>query len=133
MSRLGQWSGTGAATLGLITVATWNLGGASSANDPQLEGRQLLQAKGCAACHAGPETIASFDVGFPSLANASDWAGARRPGLSASEYLVESISAPGAFISPDFRAGRAGPATAMPQLRLSSEEIASLVDYLLRG
>ncbi len=132
MSRLGQWAATGAATLGLITVATWNLGGLSSAADPQLDGGQLFQAKGCATCHTGPDTTASFDAGFPSLANAPDWAGARRPGLTASEYLTESIAAPGVFISPDFRAGQAGPTTAMPQLRLTSEQIDSLVDYLLR-
>lgn len=132
MSPLGRWTAIGAATLGLVTVATWNAGSPSSASDTRLDGSQLFRAKGCATCHAGPDTVSEFDAVFPSLAAAPEWAGTRRPGLNARAYLTESMVAPGAFVSPDFHNGRVGPTTAMPQLPLTDEEINALVDYLLR-
>lgn len=132
MSRAGLWSAIGAVILGLITVATWNLGNPSTPAETQPDGAQLFQAKGCASCHAGPDTAASFDSGFPSLVAASEWANDRRPGLTAEDYLTESIAAPRAFISPEFQPGHAGPTNAMPQLRITSDEIDALIDYLLQ-
>ena len=70
-------------------------------------------------------------AGIPSLADAAAWADDRRTNLGAQDYLTESIAAPGVFISPVFQPGQSGPTTAMPQLRLSSEEIDALVAYLL--
>ena len=69
-------------------------------------------------------------TGFPSLADAPAWAGERRQGMTAEEYLRESIASPGAFISPAFRPG-GGPTTGMPQLRLAADEIDALVEFLL--
>ncbi|MET0908164.1 MAG: cytochrome c, partial [Ilumatobacteraceae bacterium] len=109
-------------------------GAARSAVDSQTaqaDGAQLFQAKGCSSCHAGPGSPATFESGFPSLANATDWAGDRRPGVSAEAYLTESIAAPGVFISPEFHPGQSGPTTGMPALTLSAAEIDALVTYLL--
>jgi mono/diheme cytochrome c family protein len=131
VSPVGRWSAIGAATLGLITVATWNRAESPSAIETPPSGAALFTAKGCATCHAGPDSTAAFDSGFPSLADAPSWAGDRRPDLTAAEYLTESMAAPGVFISPEFRVGQSGPTTAMPQLQLTSEEIDALVDYLL--
>ncbi len=132
MSRLGQWSAIGAVVLGLITVATWNLGTTSAPAQARPDGAQLFQAKGCASCHAGPDTAASFGSSFPSLVAASEWADDRRPGLTAEDYLAESIAAPNAFFSPEFQPGQGGPTNAMPQLRITNDEIDALVDYLLQ-
>jgi mono/diheme cytochrome c family protein len=99
---------------------------------PVLDGATLFQAKGCATCHTGPESNASDVGGFPSLAEAPSWAGSRRAGLSAEEYLEESIREPWAFISPEFH-GSGGPTTAMPQLGLSDAERDAVVAFLLRG
>lgn len=132
MTRVGRWSAIGAATLGLITFATWNLGDSPDTDAAQPDGAQLFHAKGCATCHTGPGTTASFDFGFPSLVDVPNWADKRRPGLAAEDYLTESIAAPSAFISPEFQPGQGGPTNAMPQLRLTSEEIDALVDYLLQ-
>lgn len=132
MSRVGQWSAVGAAVLGLITVATWNLGTTPAPAQARPDGAQLFQAKGCASCHAGPDTAASFGSSFPSLVAASQWAGDRRPGLTAQDYLAESIAAPNAFFAPGFQPGQAGPTKAMPQLQITSEEIDALTDYLLQ-
>ena len=68
---------------------------------------------------------------FPSLAAASSWAGSRRAGLSAEEYLDESIREPWAFISPEFDAS--GPTAAMPELGLSDAERDAVVSFLLGG
>lgn len=132
MSRLGAWSAVGALAFALLTAATWNVGGSSSSAGVGPDGRQLFVVKGCATCHAGPDTAGASGPGFPSLRDASEWAGTRRPGMTAEDYLTESIAAPGAFVAPGFLPGPAGPTTAMPQIRLTSDEIDALVAYLLQ-
>ena len=57
-----------------------------------------------------------------------EWAGTRRPGLSATDYVRESILNPPVFISPEFE--ESGP-TAMPSLNLTDAEVDALVAYLL--
>ena len=98
---------------------------------PALDGQTLFHAKGCATCHTGPTSTASMGE-FPSLAEASSWAGSRREGLSAEEYLEESIREPWAFISPEYHEA-SGPTTAMPELGLSDAEREAVVAFLLSG
>ena len=135
MSPLGRWCAIGAVALAVVTIATWNRGeeeavadGPTAVNTAAVEGAQLFRAKGCASCHDGPDGTTGFDE-FPSLADAPAWAGDRREGLSAQEYIAQSIRDPGAFISPAWVGG--GPVTGMPQLGLTEAEIAAIVDYLL--
>lgn len=134
MSAVGRWTAIGATVMAIVTLVTWNRGDAPAEADATptttmpVDGAQLFRAKGCAACHDGPETRAVM-VDFPSLADVPAWAGDRRPGLSAEEYVAESIRSPSAFISPEFRPG--GATDAMPDLRLSEAEIAAVVAYLL--
>jgi mono/diheme cytochrome c family protein len=97
---------------------------------PARDGASLFRAKGCASCHDGPDSTAS--AGFPSLADAGSWAGARRDGLSAEAYLAESIREPWAFTSPEFQPS-GGPTPSMPELGLSTAEIDAIVAYLLAG
>jgi cytochrome c1 len=134
VSAFGRWAASGAAVLAVIGVATWNQPGATTVTEPGTEsdGAQLFLAKGCSSCHAGPDTAASIGAGLPSLADAPTWAADRRANLSAEDYLAEAIAAPGAFIAPGFQPGQSGPMTRMPQLRLTSNEIEALVDYLLQ-
>jgi mono/diheme cytochrome c family protein len=132
VSAVGRWAATGAALFAVIGVATWNQPGTTTVTGIQSDGAQLFLAKGCSSCHAGPDTTASIGAGFPSLADAPTWAGDRRANLSAKDYLTESIAAPGVFIAPGFQPGESGPTTGMPQLRLTSNEIEALVDYLLQ-
>jgi mono/diheme cytochrome c family protein len=94
-----------------------------------LNGASLFTAKGCAACHDGPDGISMIGVG-PSLADAPAWASERVEGLSAGEYLEQSMRSPSAFISPAYRP-IGGPNDGMPLLQLSDREVAALVDYLL--
>lgn len=89
-------------------------------------GRALFQARGCAGCHHGPD--AGGNRGNPDLTDAAAWAGERRDGYTAEEYLAESMRDPGAFTAPEFASvGGSG----MPDLGLTEPEIDALVDHLL--
>ncbi len=130
MSRTGRAALLIAAVVVVFVVATWGRGDRSTAAIP-IDGASLFQAKGCATCHRGPDTRPLFD-GYPPLDDAASWAADRRPGMSAADYLAESMAAPDAFSSPAFLGG-SGPSSSMPRLRLTSEEIEALVAYLLGG
>jgi mono/diheme cytochrome c family protein len=94
-----------------------------------LSGATLFRTKGCASCHNGPETEPIVGIG-PDLSDAGSWAGDRRPGMTAEDYVAESVRSPGAFISPAFVA-IGGPTEAMPLLDVSDAELDALVRYLL--
>ncbi len=104
-------------------------GVAASASMVKSDGALLFQAKGCSSCHDGPDSTARIG-GFPSLAVAPVWAGTRRAGISAHDYLTESIRRPSAFISPAFEPS-GGPTGAMPDLAVSDTEVEALVAYLM--
>jgi mono/diheme cytochrome c family protein len=94
-----------------------------------LDGAALFQVKGCAACHEGPDSTSFVDVG-PPLDDVPSWASERIEGLSAEDYVEQSMRSPAAFISPAYRS-IGGPNEGMPVLQLSDAEIAALVAYLL--
>lgn len=85
-------------------------------------GDQLFAAKGCVACHVGP----TQGVGPVDITDARSWAGDRKVGYSAAEYLTESIRSPSAYIS-----SRGQGEVTMPDLHLTDQEIADVVAYLL--
>ena len=77
----------------------------------------------CTVCHS---TGTDTKVG-PGLGGLSERAGSRVDGMTAVEYVTQSITDPGAFIVPGFP-------DVMPTNfsdLMSEVEIASLVDYLL--
>lgn len=95
------------------------------------EGAQVFRVKGCATCHDGPDSRPIADFG-PSLVDVASWAGERVPGLSAEEYLAQSIRTPAAFIAPGSPGSSGGPgAGQMPLLQMSDAEIDAVVTYLL--
>jgi mono/diheme cytochrome c family protein len=102
---------------------------AAAPSSEPLDGASLFHAKGCATCHNGPDSGASFSE-FPDLSRAPSWAATRVPGMSPSEYITQSIRDPIAVISPQFQSG-VGPTAGMPTLALSDAEVAALVEYLL--
>jgi mono/diheme cytochrome c family protein len=123
----------GALTVGLAALTGWAWSSEpSSAGDGSAElaadGATLFLAKGCATCHDGPDRPALISVA-PSLADVSTWAGSRRPDMSAQEYVRESITSPGTFVSPQFNPS--GPVAAMPGIAASPAEVDALVEYLL--
>ena len=118
-----------AVALAVVTVAFWDSGSPPASTAATVDGAELFHAKGCASCHDGRESAALIG-GFPPLLEAIDWAAQRRPEMTARAYLAESITEPDAFISPTFTGGN-GPATAMPNLILTPDEIDALIEYLL--
>ena len=131
MTNTGIAAAIGAVVLAAAAFVGWDTVSTPSsarASTPALDGAALFQAKGCATCHSGPDSQAMF-LEFPDLSDAGSFAGDRRSGMSAEEYLTESIRVPNAFISPEFRPN--GPTAHMPTLNLSDAEVEALVGYLL--
>jgi mono/diheme cytochrome c family protein len=91
-----------------------------------VDGQTLFQLKGCARCHDGPDSTADVGIG-PPLVDAATWAGTRRAGVSAPDYVRESILAPHAFVAPSSSGWE------MPTLTLTAEEVEHLVSYVLEG
>lgn len=89
-------------------------------------GRDLFNTNACHACHslnAGENKVG------PALYGIWQRATTRKPGLSAQEYLRESIVEPNAFVVPNFNAGIM-PATFGKQL--SEQDIADLIAFMQR-
>ena len=113
------------ATIGALAPTT---GASASVPTPATQataadrGEMLFNTKGCAGCH-------TRNIG-PDLTGLAERAGSRKPGMSAVDYVRESIRTPGAFIAPThINAG----GIVMPDLGLSDDEIDALVAYLLRS
>lgn len=130
-SRRSAWY-AGAAAIAAATsflAAAARPGSESGSAAP--EGAQVFRVKGCATCHDGPDSSPIADFG-PSLVDVASWAGERVSGLSAAEYLAQSIRTPSAFIAPDSSGSSGGPgAGQMPLLQMSDAEVDAVVTYLL--
>lgn len=89
-------------------------------------GREIMAGKGtCLTCH----TIGSSTPGrYPDLANIGVTAATRKPGMSAEEYLAESIYAPNAYIVEGFLPGM--PYINKPPISLTDKEILTVIAYL---
>ena len=104
--------------------------GPNAANGEKLYNQATLgssSAEGCASCHnmdasEGDETDAPFTAGTATRAES------RVPGLSAEEYIIDSIINPDAYLVEGYEAG------SMYQTwgnDLSEAQIADIVAYLL--
>jgi hypothetical protein len=93
----------------------------------QSPGEILFLTKGCTGCHSIQGLATTGQIG-PDLTSIGEIAGDRVEGLSAEEYIAQSLATPEAFIVPGFGADTAG---AMPDLNLTEGEIAALVEFLM--
>lgn len=109
--------------LAVATVAVWSGGDAPLA--PAADGRLLFQAKGCSGCHVGPGLDGVAAIG-PDLSRLPEVAATRLAGMSAADYVRESITRPQAFVVPRYEG-----AEQMPALPLDEAEVELLVDFLL--
>lgn len=95
------------------------------ATDPIARGRQVYRASGCASCHEGSLFNLFRPVG-PAL-NEIGLVGAKRsPGMSAEDYIRQSMTDPGAYLVPGYP-------DSMPRglaRDMSPEDLAALVAYL---
>lgn len=115
-----------------ITYALSACGGGQAGGDPAIGedifGTRLEDEPGrhaCAECHTLGERSPS---GFPSLLGLSEDAGGRIEGMSAEEFLRESIVDPSAFVDEEYFDN------VMPKVYgeiLTEEEIDNLIAFLL--
>ena len=97
---------------------------APPAADPVARGRQVYRSLGCANCHE--PNLFGQRLG-PPLDHFGTAAATRRPGLSADEYIRQSILDPGAYVVPGYQ-------DSMPRdlgRDLSPTDLDGLVAYLL--
>lgn len=96
-------------------------------------GPGLYQINGCLGCHGDPANPDSATVG-PHLGNIANVAAVREPGVSAEQYIYESILYPNMYIAPDCPNG---PCLEPSVMRadygtvLSLEEMADLITYYM--
>lgn len=113
-------------------------GFATTSGDVSAEaGEQIFSGKGkCSTCHSvGDEGSAvrcpNFGVKLPQFTEPiSIRAAKRKPGLSAVEYMVESVYDPAAFVVPGFPNGVMTPID-RPPIALKDDEIRSVLLFLL--
>jgi mono/diheme cytochrome c family protein len=94
------------------------------ATEPVARGRQLYRSLGCANCHE--PNLLGQRLG-PPLDHIGTVAAARRPGLSAEEYIRQSILDPGTYLVPGYQ-------DSMPRdlsRDLPPTDLEALVAYLL--
>ena len=115
-----------AVVLAIATVSYYSTPSSDSVR-VQSPGELLFLSKGCTGCHSIQGLATSGQIG-PDLTMVGKVAGDRVQGLTAKEYLSQSLSTPQAFIVPGFEATTAG---SMPDFELTEDEIGALVDFLL--
>ena len=94
------------------------------ASEPGARGRQVYRSLGCAKCHE--PNLFGQRVG-PPLEHIATVAAARRPGVSAAEYVRQSILDPGTYLVPGYQ-------DSMPRdlgRDLPPTDLDALVAYLL--
>jgi len=96
-----------------------------AATDPIARGRQVYRGLGCASCHESSLFNLFRPVG-PTLSDIGLIGRKRIPGMSAEDYILQSITDPGAYLVPGYP-------DSMPRglaKELSAEDLAALVAYL---
>jgi cytochrome c len=115
-----------AATAAPTTAAGTQAASASAGQGDPKHGQQIFTGVGtCSTCH---DVAQGIQIVGPSLKGVATRAATRKPGMSASDYLHESIVNPNAYVVQGFVGG------VMPQnfaKTLSAKDIDDLVAYLL--
>ena len=93
--------------------------------DPVARGKALITAQGCSGCHAISSVPGAVGAVGPKLDGVATKGATRKPGLTAEQYLEESIREPTAYTVEGFPAG------VMPKFPLSDAQIKDLVAFLL--
>ena len=87
-------------------------------------GQRVFVASGCGACHTLEGVPGAAGTIGPPLTNIGNVAATRKPGMSAEDYIRESIANPTAFIVPGF-------APVMPSGLVSNPtDLNNLVEFL---
>lgn len=87
---------------------------------PAVRGQELFLSNGCAGCHSTGENV----IVGPGFKGVYERAGTRKPGVSAEDYVRESVKTPGAFVVQGF------PSVMPPFAGLSDAEIGDLIEFM---
>ena len=123
------WEFGGADEVNLSVSGGSGTGGGGAA-DLVSQGKDIFTGSGgCAACH----TIDGVSAGMvgPDLTHIGAQGGSRKPGLSAREYITESIKDPEAFVATGVDRAIPGIMTQGITAGLSDGEVDALVAFLL--
>ncbi|MGH8911548.1 MAG: c-type cytochrome [Acidimicrobiia bacterium] len=111
--------------LGVATVAVYETPSATAPpSTAGVNGETVFRSKGCMMCHVGPGVEEGLGVA-PDLSTLEEPAGSRVEGLTAAEYLRQSVLDPQAFVVSGFGG------LEMPTLPLTTADVDALVEFLL--
>ncbi len=108
---------------------TGSAGESASSGEVDLGMEVFAGSGGCGACHT-VEGVAAGVVG-PDLTYIGSEAASRKPGMSAEDYLIESIKEPEAFVAEGVERAMPGLMTAAVTSHLTDEQVDGLVAFLL--
>ncbi len=106
--------GAGTAVPTLVTIATVDPS-AAEASDPVTKGEAVFKGNTCSGCHS----TGTDDIVGPGLAGVGERAATQVSGLSADDYLEESIREPAAFIVDGFSDGMPALFADLPETDMS--------------
>jgi cytochrome c551/c552 len=104
-------------------------GGGGSASGNVNNGRTLFTSKGCPTCHQLSSVQGAAGTIGPTLNGLAQTAATRKPGMSATDYVEESIKDPAAFVVQGYPAPAQG-GMILP-VPISDAERKDLVAFLM--
>ena len=133
--RKATWIGIIIALMAALALAACGGGGGASSGPNPEHGKQLYNSKtlgaksaeGCVTCHAYDATQGD-DSKAPFTQGTGTRAASRVPGLTAEQYIRESIQTPDAYVVEKYKAGDMYQEWAKD---LSKQDFDDLVAYLL--
>ena len=113
-------------------IPTKNVPEVAATGDPISQGRDIFMGiGGCGACHKIDGIPAAMGMLGPELTHIGTDASDRKPGMSAKEYIFESIRDPEAFVADEVERAVPNIMTAAITVGLSDPEVNALVEFLL--
>ena len=106
-----------------LTIASVVVLFSGTGSQPVTASPGVFLGNGCNGCHLLNDLPGNAQVG-PDLTHVDDVASSRVDGLSADEYIRQSLREPQAFVVPGYR-------SAMPTFTLSEDDIEALIALLL--
>lgn len=116
-----------ALTVAIAACAGGGTGATTGGGGNADRGKALFTEKQCITCHTLSSVPGATGTIGPTLNGIATTAATRKPGMSAADYIRESIKDPNAFITPGF----ASPSAMVLPVPVNDAEINDLVAFLM--